>query len=273
MIDLERSLGELADRLEIPGGDWLADDVMRRIAVPARPVRYRRALRIAGAALLVLVVVLIALPGPRRAVARWLGFDSVRIEQAPAVPTTPVPSTNVPASESSTIVTSTTIAVDEIALDLGASTSLDAAMAQTGLPDPTPSLLGTPQSVHVVEPPVAGQIVLVYVPSDLLPKSSVTGVGALVSVMPAKIEEGFFRKGLGGTATVQSVDVDGATGYWIEGSPHELLFQFGDADDNILPDTFRLATNALLWQRGDHVYRLEADIDLDTALRIAKSVP
>jgi len=143
-------------------------------------------------------------------------------------------------------------------------------MARTGLPDPTPTLLGEPLSVHVVQPPDSGQIVLVYPPSDLLPESSVTGAGALVSVMPAKIDEGFFQKTLGATSTVRSVDVDGAPGYWIEGSPHELLFEFGD---QILPDTFRLATNTLLWQRGDDVYRLEADIDLDTALRIADSVP
>jgi hypothetical protein len=120
-----------------------------------------------------------------------------------------------------------------------------------------------------VQPPASGQIVLVYAPSTLLPESSVTGVGALVSVMPAHIEEGFFGKTLG-ESTVQSVDVAGATGYWIQGALHQLLFTFGN---EVLPDSLRLATNTLLWQRGDHVYRLEADITLETALRIAGSVP
>jgi hypothetical protein len=268
MIDLERSLGELAERLEIPNGGWLVDDVMRRIGEPVRPVRHRRALRFAGAVVVLLAVVVIALPGPRRAVARWLGFDSVRIEPAPAVTTVP---TTIVAPPTIAATTTTAIVVDEATLDLGAATSLDDAMARTGLPDPTPAVLGAPHSIHVVEPPSSGQVVLVYAQSDLLPKSAVTGVGALVSVMPAKIEEGFFQKTLGATSTVESVDVDGARGYWIEGEPHELMFDFGD--DNVLPDTFRLATNTLLWQRGDHVYRLEADIDLDTALRIAASVP
>ncbi len=86
--------------------------------------------------------------------------------------------------------------------------------------------------------------------------------------MPARIQEGFFRKTLGETSTVRSVDVGGDAGYWIEGSPHELMFEFGD---EVLPDTFRLATNTLLWQHGDLVYRLEADIDLGTAVRIARS--
>ena len=142
-------------------------------------------------------------------------------------------------------------------------------MARTGLPDPSPTLLGEPLSIHVVQPPASGQIVVVYGPSDLVPESSVTGAGALASVMPAKINDGFFQKTLGATSTVRSVDVEGAPGYWIEGAPHDLLFEFGD---EIRPDTFRLATNTLLWQRGDHVYRLEADVDLDTALRIAESV-
>ena len=34
MIDLERSLEELAGRIEIPGEPWFADDVLRRIDEP-----------------------------------------------------------------------------------------------------------------------------------------------------------------------------------------------------------------------------------------------
>jgi hypothetical protein len=266
MIDLERSLIELAERIEIPGGEWMADDVVRRIAEPARTTTHRRGLRVASAVAIVLVVIVVALPGPRRAVARWLGFDSVRIEPAVTVPTTVARSTTTETVDTVT----TAVAVPAPALDLGIAIPISDAIAQTGLPDPSPALLGAPLSVHVIQPPESGQIVLVYPPSELVPQSSVTGAGALVSVMPATIEEGFFQKTLGATSTVRSVDVDGATGYWIEGAPHELLFQFGD---EVLPDTFRLATNTLLWQRDEHVYRLEADIDLDTALRIAASVP
>jgi hypothetical protein len=112
--------------------------------------------------------------------------------------------------------------------------------------------------------------VLVYSPSALVPQSPVIGAGAVVSVMPAHIDAGFFQKTLGTTSTVRSVDVNGDAGYWIEGSPHQLLFDFGD---QIQPDTLRLATNTLLWQRGDYVYRIEADVDLETAVRIAASIP
>jgi hypothetical protein len=270
MIDLERSLGELAERLEIPGGDWIVSDVVRRIAEPPQRPAFGRVPRWAGAVLALAVVALVVLPGPRHAVARWLGFDSVRIEPGVTVPPTTGGSTTTLASPTvpgGSVVEPTTVVVSD--LGLGSSVSIEQAMLATGLPDPTPALLGDPESVHVVQPPATGQIVLVYSPSALVPQSTVIGAGALVSVMPAHIEQGFFQKTLGSTSTVRPVDVDGDVGYWIEGSPHQLLFDFGD---QIQEDTLRLATNTLLWQRGDHVYRIEADIDLETALRIAKSI-
>lgn len=268
MIDLERSLDELAERLEIPDGEFLVSDVLRRIGEPARRPAKGRTPRLAGVLVAAAIVVTVALPGPRHAVARWLGFESVRIEPGVTVPTT-APSTTGPAT---VVLPSTTVSVPGPvpALGLGPAVSLDAATSRTGLPDPSPTLLGEPLSIHVVRPPQSGQIVTVYAPSDLLPQSDVTGVGALVSVLPVQIEEGFFRKTLGDTATVRPVSRDEIAGYWIEGSPHQLMFAYGN---DVVDDTLRLATNTLLWERDGHVYRLEADISLETALRIAESVP
>jgi hypothetical protein len=271
MIDLERSLTELAEHLDVPSSDRFVSDVMRRISAvseaPARRMK-RRAPRLAGALAAVAVVATVVLPGPRHAVARWLGFDSVHIEPNVTVPTTTGPTTTGQTSTQGS--TSTTTAPIAAVLNLGPAVSIDQAMSQTGLPDPTPALLGDPQSVHVVTPPESGQIVLVYAPSDLVTQSPVTGVGALVSVMPAHIEDGFFQKTLGPGATVRPIEFNGQSGYWIEGSPHQLMFDMGNGQ--ILPDTLRLATNTLLWERDGHVYRLEADISLETAERIAHSV-
>jgi hypothetical protein len=272
MIDLERSLAELAERLEIPNGEFLVGDVMRRIGEPARRRTTGRVPQLAGALAAAAIATVVILPGPRHAVARWLGFDSVRIEPGVTIPATtgPPATQTLPAQPESS--TTTTIAVTEVNPDLGldAAVSIEAAMSETGLPDPTPTLLGDPLSIHVARPPESGQIVEVFAPSDLVPQSSVTGVGALVSVFPARIDDGFFRKTLGNTSTVRPVDVDGATGYWIEGSPHQLMFESGN---DVMQDTLRLATNTLIWQRGPNVYRIEADIDLGTAVRIAKSIP
>jgi hypothetical protein len=257
MIDLERSLEELADRIEIPGEPWLADDVLRRVR--ETPARHRRPLPLVAGLVAAAIVLLLLLPGPRRAVARWLGFDSVRIEPGVTLPT------------STTSPTSTASATVEPQIDLGPTVSIESAMAQTGMPNPAPALLGRPQSVHVLQPPQSGQIMLVYSPSELLPQSDVTGVGALVSVMPAHIDSGFFRKTLGTDSTVRPVDFDGVRAYWIEGSPHQLFFVVGQ--DQVELDTLRLATNTLLWERHGHLYRLEADISLETAVEIARSIP
>jgi hypothetical protein len=266
MIDLERALGELAERLEIPGDEWLVADVVRRIGEPEPVVARRRVPRLAGALAVVVLVTLVALPGPRRAVARWLGFDSVRIEPGVTVPTQAT-STTIASSTAGSSVVATSPAPD---LDLGAPVSIDEAMSQTGLPDPTPTLLGAPQSVHVVHPPASGQVLLVYPPSDLLPQSEVTGVGALVSVFPAVIDEGFFRKTLGTDATVRPIDLGDVNGYWVEGSPHQLMFE--TSEHEIEQETLRLATNTLLWQRDGLIYRIEADIALETAVEIANTV-
>lgn len=273
MIDLEQSLVELADRLEIPGGEWLVTDVLRRIDDPQQlPRRRRVALRLAAAVVVVAAAVAVALPGPRHAVARWLGFDSVRIEPGVTVPTTAEPTTSSTSSPASAPATAaaTATTIPEPDLGLGPAVALADAISRTGLADPTPALLGTPRAIHVVQPPDAGQIVLVYAPSDLLPQSSVTGVGALVSVLPAKINEGLFAKTLGDTATVRPTEVGASKAYWIEGAPHQVFFETGG---QIVPQSLRLATNTLLWERDGRVYRIEADISLETALRIAQSIP
>ncbi len=275
MIDLDRSLVELADRLEIPGGDRLAAGVLGRIREPEHRPMGRVVVRWAGAGALVVAAVVAVLPGPRHVIARWLGFESVRIEKVVTPPTAAATTaaeattspTQSPSSPSPSTSTSTTVAAP--VFDLGSAVSITEAALRTGLPDPTPRLLGVPLSVHVVQPPAAGQIIEVFAPSDLLPISSVTGVGALVSVFPGKIEEGLFVKTLFGDATVKSLDVAGSPGFWVEGTPHQLYFQTGDQTET---DTLRLATNTLLWQRDGNVYRIEADITEDLALQIAATV-
>jgi hypothetical protein len=148
------------------------------------------------------------------------------------------------------------------------SLSIEKATSVTGLPDPTPSLLGDSQSVHVVQPPATGQIVLVYPPSSLVAESPVIGAGALVSVMPAHIEEGFFQKTL-----------DNACPFRQRRRQRRLL----DRRIAALTDVRlrRSRSNRThcgwpptrCWRRGEYVYRIEADIDLETTLRIAKSIP
>lgn len=84
---LEDRLRALGASLVFDHEDALADDVLR--ALDASPRRTgRRAALVVAAAALVVVVALVAVPGSRRTIARWLGFDELRIEQVDVGPPT-----------------------------------------------------------------------------------------------------------------------------------------------------------------------------------------
>jgi hypothetical protein len=84
VVEFEERLASLGATLVFPRADSLVGDVLAEITSPPR--RWRRPLLVAAAILLVLVAVVAAVPGSRYAVARWLGFDSLRIEVVDRIP-------------------------------------------------------------------------------------------------------------------------------------------------------------------------------------------
>ena len=84
MAELEQRLAGLGTSLTFPRADTLVDDVLAEIAAPVR--RWRRPLLAAAAVLLVVAAVVTAVPDARHAVARWLGFESLRIEVVDRIP-------------------------------------------------------------------------------------------------------------------------------------------------------------------------------------------
>jgi hypothetical protein len=82
--DLEQRLIGVGATLVFPRADALADDVLAEIATPQR--RWRRPLLVAAAVLLAVAAVVTAVPDSRHAVARWLGFESLRIEVVDRIP-------------------------------------------------------------------------------------------------------------------------------------------------------------------------------------------
>ena len=55
---------------------------------------------------------------------------------------------------------------------------------------------------------------------------------------------------------------------WLE-EPHVLAFV--DRDGNFRESTARLAGKTLIWQQGDVTLRLEGELSMEEALRIARS--
>ena len=254
MTDLADRLQALAHRLDLPASvDVTAIVGVRQAVPPRRPtVHWRWAL-----VPLAVVIGIFAIPGARHSVARWLGLYSTRIE----VPTPGSPTPGSPTTVSATFPTS---------IAQQPETDLASAELEVGLPAPVPSLLGPPQHVAVTHPPDAGQITLTYDPNTLLPESPIPGIGAIVSAFKANLEGGFFQKAVQPGTTLELVQVGEVTGFWLAGTPHSYAYVSGDG--GFEPDTLRLATNTLIWEVDGVTYRIEADVEKDTALRIAATI-
>ncbi len=237
--------------------------------VKSRTSRALRRLRVAMVALAVMVAVLAIAP-VRRAVAGWLGLRGVRIEQ-PIPPPTGGPSPTVLSSTATSVEPTTTAAPTA---GFGEPTTLtEARKAVTfALGFPNDSRLGDPDLVTLERDVAKGLVTLWWKPNDRLPlpASPTNGIwGMAFSAFHGSVEDWSFSKMLGPDSTVQLVTVQGASGRWIEGEPHQLAIA---TDGQSAMVTNRLATNTLLWERDGITYRLEAKISRDLALSIAETV-
>src|SRR5262249_49952185 len=157
----------------------------------------------------------------------WLGLRSVKIERVPTLPVTP--------------------AGQQLAL--GTRTTLkDAANAVSFTPVVPAGAV--PDEVYFSDDPPGGQVALVYTKPG--------GVRMLITEFRGRQQSAFIQKTLGPGTTAEKVTVNGARGIWIAGEPHVLMYL--DTNGQVQGYTPRLATNTLLWRRGDLLLRLEAHI-------------
>ena len=233
-VTIEQRLAALGATLTFPRADELVDDVLATIdAETDSPTSRRRLVLLAAAAVLVVVAVVVAaVPDSRHAVARWFGFESLRIEHVERLPE------DVPPAR------------------LGPAMSLDAAAAAAGVVPRVADGLGEPLSVHA--------------PGDryVAVRYAVNGAELLVATLPGRLDEGMFSKLIQAGGDVVELDVAGAPAYWITGAPHAFLYV--DADGEVRES--RLAADTLVWQQGDVIVRLEGDIPLERATAIAETV-
>ena len=222
---LDAMLTDLGRHLAFPPAPPLVEAVADRLAgTPAggRPSPVRRWALVAAAAALVVAV---ALPAGRQAVAGLLGIGSVGVS---------------PVSE---LTPATTLGA------LGRLTTLDAAAEAVGFEVLTVEG-AEPDAVFVDTTVPGGMVTLAY-------GSPTDGWVLLVTQLTGSVEQELATKEVGPGTVVRAVTVDGAPGLWIEGAPHTVYLR--DATGNPRPDSARLVGNTLLTTRHGVTVRLEAD--------------
>jgi hypothetical protein len=244
MPELELALRDLGTSVDWPAEPDLEQRVLRRTReIPTRRrLVPRRMLVIALAVLAVAVGAVFAVPQTRAAILEFFHLRGVTIERVGELPTVPIQR-------------------DFNKLFLGEKVSLDEARDRADFEIVVPEALGDPDGVYFQETPPGGMVSLVY--------GTPEHPRALFTQFRGSVEEVIFKKTAAGTQ-IDSVRVRGEPGYFLSGNPHE--FSYFDRRGEYRQEIVRLAGNTLLWERGPLTLRLEADINEEEALKIARAV-
>src|SRR5207248_9684550 len=132
----------------------------------------------------------------------------------------------------------------------------------------TPAALGQPSGIYVETAPV--RVTIVYASVKGIPLSPQAGVSAIVVEFEGTLETQIMSKAIGPGTILDAVPLGSGVAYYLAGQPHQFFFR--DPAGNIQPETLRLAGNTLLWTDAGVTYRLEAQVGLNEAVRIASSL-
>ena len=86
---------------------------------------------------------------------------------------------------------------------------------------PSDPRFGPPDGVWLDD---LGRVTLVWTARPGVPTASESSDGLVVTAMPGSMNPDYFEKIIHPGGTVEPVEVNGGTGYWISGSPHEFVY-------------------------------------------------
>lgn len=261
--DLEARLADLAGAIDFPPTPDLATAVRSRLVAGApRPLLIRRSMW--RSVLLAAGLALVAAGG---VLAVRVGLDllHIRFGPVPTVMPSASPSSRVGPSPASS-------GLPGSSLGLGQAATLEDAEATASFAVLVPTSLGRPDVVYVGGPALREQVAFVYAPSDTLPPSGLlSGAGLLITQNRGEIDQGLASKLLDAhLATVEQVEVNGASGVWIAGQPH--IFWYLAPDGGPIQESRRYVGDTLAWEVDGVLYRIEGDITLEHALEVAASM-
>jgi hypothetical protein len=252
-VALERDLRELGRQVAWPPPPDLVSSIRARLerapVVPLLAQRPRRVAVLAAAAVLVLAGLLAFSPGIRAALLDLFRLPGARIEVEP----TPSPVPMAPR------------ALEDLVP--GERVTLDRARQEAAFPVAFPTALGPPDGVVLAGAGNRAVVSLAWRARPGLPAAEETGYAVLLTEFRARPPEDLVKKVSEGEQVVPVV-VGGEQGYWVEG-PHAVTLELYGG---IVEDRPRLSTSSLLWTRDGVLLRLEADISLAEALRLAGSI-
>jgi hypothetical protein len=147
--------------------------------------------------------------------------------------------------------------------------SVGQAARAAGFAPLVPAALGQPDQVYYR--PDVGVITLVYEPRPGLPAGADPQVGALVMEARGQVGRPSFGKLQGPGTSVEEVQVGRDPGFWISGAPHGFFFY--ETDDGRNPaDSLRLSGDALIWNRGGLVLRVESGLTKQESIRLGTTL-
>jgi hypothetical protein len=179
----------------------------------------------------------------RTSVAEFLGIDGLRIEFGDPE-TTP---TSVP--------------------NLGTPTSQQDLVRWLPFTPMQPATLGEPDAVYLRILDNGDTLgIMAWQPSEVLPQTAETGLGALLMQFAPPEEAVMMLKTVGlSTGSVTETTVNGERAWWVEGASD--LTIFGDQGTET-----RSTANVLIWEQDGIGFRFESALSMDEAIAIAESM-
>ena len=257
----ESRLRAAASSFPYPPTQDVAANVRRRLAGKRAPIMRRR-LAWAAVAFVLAVAALLSVPEVRAAIVEFLQIGVVRIFLV-APTTTPVPTPEATVELVFEVpVTATPLAASTLLpslLDLDGETTLDDARTRAGFSIPLPAYpsdLGSPDHVYLQD--VGGSfVVLVWIDPQQPDR---------VRLSLHLIGPGSFAAEKYQPTVIAQTTVNGQPAVWAEG-PYILRVRNGYIDERRL-----IEGHVLIWKEGDITYRLETDLSLEEAVKIAESL-
>jgi hypothetical protein len=233
--DLEQRLAALGTTLELPPAPDVVPAVLARLPAPRRRRRpARRTLVLAFAATLLLAGGAMAVPPARHEILQILGLRGVSIERVRQLP---------PGAASTGI--------------------------RLGLGRPIPFARARhAASFTALLPPGPA---VAYLGHDI-PGGRISFLVGRVLIIEFRgtTNTPFVFKLAGPGTRIESVRVNGGRGFYLSGTPHQVLFQAQNGE--FQADNVRLAGNVLLWQQGPLTVRIEGTRTLGQARALARSL-